>query len=193
MLIGRSQHLSEGIVHAQRPQELPRPLRRVLGAIALVPATTSAVTAIESETYKQLDLFMDVFQRVTPSYVEKVDDDKLIKGAIDGMLASLDPHSAYLDARDFQNLRTKTDGNYGGLGLSVTMDDGAVKVISPTDDSPPRKAGIKAGDYITHLDGKLIYGGDARRGGRQDARRAGHHDPADDLPRRPRRAVRRHR
>src|SRR5690606_19708886 len=108
--------------------------------------------------YKQLDLFMDVFQRVRASYVEKVDDASLIKGAIDGMLASLDPHSSYLDARDFTNLRTQTEGNYGGLGLSVTLEEGVVKVIAPTDDTPAARAGIKAGDYITHIDGKLVYG-----------------------------------
>lgn len=130
----------------------------ILGAIALVPASTSAVTESESETYKQLDLFMDVFQRVRASYVEKVDDAALIKGAIEGMLSSLDPHSSYLDARDFTNLRTQTEGNYGGLGLTVTLDEGVVKVIAPTDDTPAAKAGIKAGDYITHIDGKLIYG-----------------------------------
>ena len=130
----------------------------VLSAIALIPASTSAVTESESKTYKQLDLFMDVFQRVRSSYVEKVDDETLIKGAIEGMLSSLDPHSSYLDARDFQNLRTQTEGNYGGLGLSVTLDEGVVKVIAPTDDTPAARAGIKAGDYITHIDGKLIYG-----------------------------------
>ncbi|MGF7168870.1 carboxyl-terminal processing protease [Sphingobium xanthum] len=130
----------------------------ILGAIALIPASTSAVTESESETYKQLDLFMDVFQRVRASYVEKVDDATLIKGAIEGMLSSLDPHSSYLDARDFTNLRTQTEGSYGGLGLSVTLDEGVVKVIAPTDDTPAAKAGIKAGDYITHIDGKLIYG-----------------------------------
>jgi len=130
----------------------------ILGAIALVPASTSAVTESESETYKQLDLFMDVFQRVRASYVEKVDDATLIKGAIEGMLSNLDPHSSYLDARDFTNLRTQTEGNYGGLGLTVTLDEGVVKVIAPTDDTPAARAGIKAGDYITHIDGKLIYG-----------------------------------
>jgi carboxyl-terminal processing protease len=131
----------------------------VAGAIALVPATTAAIAEGESATYKQLDLFMDVFQRVRADYVDKVDDEKLIKGAIDGMLASLDPHSSYLDNRDFQQLRTQTDGNYGGIGLSVTMEEGAVKVIAPTDDTPAAKAGIKAGDYITHIDGVLVYGG----------------------------------
>src|SRR3546814_3706510 len=102
---------------------------------------------------------MDVFQRVRSDYVDKVDDETLIKGAINGMLSSLDPHSSFLDARDFENLRTQTDGAYGGLGLSVTMEDGAVKVIAPTKGTPADRAGIKAGDYITHLNGELIYGG----------------------------------
>jgi carboxyl-terminal processing protease len=131
----------------------------ILGAIALVPASTSAVTESESATYEQLDLFMDVFQRVRSNYVEKVDDATLIKGAIEGMLSSLDPHSSYLDVRSFQTLRTQTEGSYGGLGLSVTLEEGVVKVIAPTDDTPAARAGIKAGDYITHIDGKLIYGG----------------------------------
>jgi carboxyl-terminal processing protease len=130
-----------------------------LGALALVPATTAALAEAEGSSYKALDEFMDVFQKVRSDYVEKVDDEKLIKGAIDGMLASLDPHSSFLDARDFANLRTQTEGSYGGLGLSVTMEDGAVKVIAPTEDTPAWRAGIKAGDYITHLDGELIYGG----------------------------------
>ena len=130
-----------------------------LGALALIPATTAALADGEASSYKALDEFMDVFQKVRSDYVEKVDDQKLIKGAIDGMLASLDPHSSFLDARDFQNLRTQTEGSYGGLGLSVTQEDGAVKVIAPTQDTPAWRAGIKAVDYITHLDGQLIYGG----------------------------------
>ncbi|MGE4322505.1 MAG: S41 family peptidase [Sphingobium sp.] len=130
-----------------------------LGALALIPATTAALADGEASSYKALDEFMDVFQKVRSDYVEKVDDAKLIKGAIDGMLASLDPHSSFLDARDFANLRTQTEGSYGGLGLSVTQEDGAVKVIAPTQDTPAWRAGIKAGDYITHLDGQLIYGG----------------------------------
>lgn len=130
-----------------------------LGALALIPAATAALAEAEGNSYKSLDEFMDVFQKVRSDYVEKVDDDKLIKGAIEGMLASLDPHSSFLDARDFANLRTQTEGNYGGLGLSVTLEDGAVKVIAPTEDTPAFRAGIKAGDYITHLDGQLIYGG----------------------------------
>tara|TARA_R110000782_G_scaffold182437_6_gene272760 strand:- start:103697 stop:105049 length:1353 start_codon:yes stop_codon:yes gene_type:complete len=130
-----------------------------LGALALVPATTAALAEAEGSNYAALDEFMDVFQKVRTDYVEKVDDEKLIKGAISGMLTSLDPHSSFLDASDFANLKTQTEGSYGGLGLSVTMEDGAVKVIAPTADTPAARAGMKAGDYITHLDGDLIYGG----------------------------------
>jgi carboxyl-terminal processing protease len=130
-----------------------------LSAVALIPAATAALAATDVAAYRELDAFMSVFERVRTDYVEKVDDKKLIKGAIDGMLASLDPHSSYLDARDFNQMRVQTDGNYGGLGLTVTMEDGAVKVIAPTEDSPGFRAGVKAGDYITHLDGTLIYGG----------------------------------
>ncbi|SNS49294.1 carboxyl-terminal processing protease [Sphingomonas laterariae] len=131
----------------------------LVSAVALVPAMTSAIGATEAETFREMDQFMSVFDRVRSEYVDKVDDKTLIKGAIDGMLASLDPHSSYLDSRDYQNLRTQTDGAYGGLGLTVSMEDGAVKIITPTEDTPAFKAGLKAGDYITHLDGKLIYGG----------------------------------
>ncbi len=130
-----------------------------VSAVALIPAATAALAAVDVTTYRELDAFMAVFERVRADYVEKVDDKKLIKGAIDGMLASLDPHSSYLDARDFNQMRIQTDGNYGGLGLTVTLEDGAVKVIAPTEDSPGFRAGIKSGDYITHLNGNLIFGG----------------------------------
>lgn len=131
----------------------------LVSSVALIPAATAAMAAVDANTYKEMDQFLAVFERVRADYVDKVDDKKLIKGAIDGMLASLDPHSSYLDARDFENMRVQTDGNYGGLGLTVSMEDGAVKVIAPTEDSPADKAGIKAGDFITHLDGVLIFGG----------------------------------
>jgi len=130
-----------------------------LSAIAIVPAATAAMAAVDASTYRELDNFINVFERVKVDYVDKVDDQKLIKGAIDGMLASLDPHSSFLDARDFEQMRTQTDGNYGGLGLTVSMEDGAVKVIAPTEDTPAWRAGIKAGDFITHLNGNLIFGG----------------------------------
>lgn len=128
-------------------------------AVALIPATTAGLAAVDAQSGPEFGKLMAVYERIKSNYVEPVDDNKLLKGAIDGMLATLDPHSSYLDARDFENLKTQTDGSYGGLGLSVTLDDGAVKVIAPTKGSPADLAGVKAGDFITHLDGKLIYGG----------------------------------
>jgi len=130
----------------------------LVATIALVPVATGAMAAVDTDTYKQMDKFLDVYNRVKADYVDKVTDEQLIRGAIDGMLASLDPHSSYVDGRDFDNLRIQTEGNYGGLGLSVTMEDGAVKVIAPQEDTPAAKAGLKPGDYITHIDGKLLYG-----------------------------------
>ena len=114
--------------------------------LALVPLATGAMATVDASTQEEISRFMDVFLEVKSNYVEPVSDDKLIEGAINGMLASLDPHSGYLDARDYSNLRTQTDGEYGGLGLSVTMEDGVVKVIAPTADTPADRAGVKAGD-----------------------------------------------
>jgi carboxyl-terminal processing protease len=139
-----------------------RPLLRataLVGALALVPLATSGLAAVDNDTYKELDEFMNVFERVRAEYVEKVDDKTLIKGAINGMLSSLDPHSSFLDATDFQSMKAQTDGNYGGLGLTVSMEDGAVKVITASEDTPASRAGVKAGDYITHLNGQLLFGG----------------------------------
>jgi carboxyl-terminal processing protease len=131
----------------------------LVSAVALVPAATASFAAVDVDTYKELDQFMSVFERVRSEYVETVDDKTLLRGAIDGMLASLDPHSAYMDAKGYKSLMSTTEGNYGGLGLSVTMEDGAVKVITATEDTPAARAGIKAGDYLTHLNGTLVYGG----------------------------------
>ena len=131
----------------------------LVGALCLVPLATEAMAAADTENYREFDQFFEVFNRVKADYVDKVDDQKLIKGAIEGMLSSLDPHSSYVDALDYDNLRILTEGNYGGLGLTVSMEDGAVKVIAPQEDTPAARAGVKAGDYITHIDGKLLFGG----------------------------------
>ena len=152
---------------------MPKPLLRTAALLAagaaiptlVVPAATKAVAATEAapangaDTYKQLDQFMNVFSKVRADYVDKVDDKTLMKGAIQGMLESLDPHSSYMDARDFQQMKMTTDGNYGGLGLTVQLEDGAVKIVTPTEDTPAYRAGLKSGDYITRINGKLIYGG----------------------------------
>ena len=130
----------------------------IAAVLAIIPIGTSAMAAVDSGTYREIDQFMDVFNRVKVEYVDKVDDKTLIKGAISGMLAALDPHSAYETGLDYDNLRIQTSGSYGGLGLTVTMEDGAVKVISPQEDTPGWRAGVKSGDYITHINGKLIYG-----------------------------------
>lgn len=111
-----------------------------------------------SDTYQQLNLFGDVFERVRAQYVDEVTDKQLIESAINGMLIALDPHSSYMNAEDFSDMNVQTRGEFGGLGIEVTMESGIVKVVSPIDDTPAFRAGIKAGDYITHLDGKPVVG-----------------------------------
>src|ERR671919_39021 len=130
----------------------------LVGALALVPVTASSFAAADTTNYQELEKFMSVYERVKANYVEPVDDKTLIKGAIDGMLSALDPHSSYVEASDFDQLKTTTDGNYGGLGLSVSVEDGAVKVVTPTEDTPAWRAGIKSGDFITHINSELLYG-----------------------------------
>ena len=127
-------------------------------AVAMLPATTAGFAEVEGKVSPEFRKLFLIYDEIKKNYVDPVDDDTLIHGAIDGMLGALDPHSAYLDGEALERLQTLIDGNYEGLGISVTMDDGAVKVISPMKGSPAEKAGVKAGDYITHLDGKLIYG-----------------------------------
>jgi carboxyl-terminal processing protease len=126
---------------------------------AMIPDSAAYAQMKKEDPLADMDEFIAVYKRVKASYVDKVDDKQLMEGAIQGMLQTLDPHSAFLDQSDFQSLQTQIDGEYGGLGLSVTLEEGAVKVIAPTADTPADKAGIKTGDYITHLDGKLIVGG----------------------------------
>lgn len=112
----------------------------------------------ETDTYEMLNLFGDVFDRVRADYVEKVKDSDLIEAAINGMLTSLDPHSGYLSAKNFTELQVQTKGEFGGLGIEVTMENGLVKVVSPIDDTPAFKAGIQAGDYISQIDKEQVFG-----------------------------------
>ncbi|GLK85381.1 S41 family peptidase [Ancylobacter defluvii] len=123
--------------------------------LLLEPATAMAAA---SDTYRQLNLFGDVFERVRADYVEKPDDAKLVEAAINGMLASLDPHSTYMDAKDFRDMQVQTRGQFGGLGIEVTMEDGLVKVVAPIDDTPAAKAGVQAGDLIAKLDDEEVKG-----------------------------------
>ena len=129
----------------------------LVSAVALIPATTAGLAAVDARSGPQFGKLLAIYSLVKENYVDKVDDDKLLKGAIDGMLASLDPHSTYLDGPSLQRIETMIDGNYTGLGLSVVEEDGAVKVVSPFKGSPAERAGIKAGDFITHLDGTLYF------------------------------------
>ena len=116
------------------------------------------VEAKNSETYRQLTLFGDVFQRVKEAYVEEVPDKDLVKSAINGMLANLDPHSSFMDDEDFEDMQVQTKGAFGGLGIEVTMEDGFVKVVSPIDDTPADKANIQPGDLIIGIDNEGVYG-----------------------------------
>jgi carboxyl-terminal processing protease len=111
-----------------------------------------------SSVYEQLDLFGDIFERIRAQYVEQVDEEDLIEAAINGMLTSLDPHSSYLSPRDAAAMRVQTRGEFGGLGIEVTQEEGFVKVVSPIDDTPADEAGIEAGDFITHVDGESVLG-----------------------------------
>src|SRR5512132_4258875 len=118
----------------------------------------AAAKAAASDTYRQLNLFGDVFERVRSDYVEKPDDGKLIDSAINGMLQGLDPHSSYMDPKSFKDMQIQTRGEFGGLGIEVTMEDGLVKVVTPIDETPAAKAGVMANDIITQLDGEQVQG-----------------------------------
>jgi carboxyl-terminal processing protease len=138
------------------------------GLIAIVAATMvvfslrqdvgAAASGNSAETYKQLNLFGEVFERVRAEYVDDVSDDTLVESAINGMLTSLDPHSNYLNTKNFNDMKVQTRGEFGGLGIEVSMENGLVKVVSPIDDTPAARAGLKPGDLITHLDGDPVQG-----------------------------------
>ncbi|WP_170559588.1 S41 family peptidase [Ruegeria atlantica] len=135
------------------------------GTVAGVIATTQIAGPLlaqeadrKASVYEQLDLFGDIFERIRAQYVEDVEPEELIEAAIDGMLTSLDPHSSYLSPDDAEQMRVQTRGEFGGLGIEVTQEEGYVKVVSPIDDTPADEAGIEAGDFITHVDGESILG-----------------------------------
>jgi carboxyl-terminal processing protease len=125
---------------------------QVAGPLIAQDATKNA------SVYEQLDLFGDVFERIRAQYVEDVDSKLLVEAAINGMLTSLDPHSSYMDAKAFEDMNTQTRGEFGGLGIEVTMEEGYIKVVSPMDGTPADKAGIKSGDFITSVDGEAVQG-----------------------------------
>ena len=136
-----------------------------MGAIALLTLPITAqvfmpgpATADSSESYRQLNLFGDVFERVRADYVREVTDQELIEAAINGMLTSLDPHSSFLNKKNYTDMKVQTRGQFGGLGIQVTMENGYVKVISPIDDTPAFRAGVKAGDLVTHIDSEAVLG-----------------------------------
>jgi carboxyl-terminal processing protease len=137
----------------------------LVGTVAGVVATTQIAgpliaqeTTDDSSVYEQLDLFGDIFERIRAQYVEEVSTEDLVTAAINGMLTSLDPHSSYLSAKDFDDMQVQTRGEFGGLGIEVTQEEGFIKVISPMDGTPAAKAGILAGDFITHVDGEPLQG-----------------------------------
>jgi len=140
-------------------------LGAALGAAGTLMATQpqlvlmgSSAKAAVADTYRQLNLFGDVFERVRADYVEKPDDSKLIESAINGMLQGLDPHSGYMDSKNYRDMQVQTRGEFGGLGIEVTMEDGLIKVVAPIDDTPAAKAGILANDIITKLDEDQVQG-----------------------------------
>jgi carboxyl-terminal processing protease len=143
---------------------LPLLLGTVLGAGLVTLATKTTVfpegtaRAAASDTYRNLNLFGDVFEKIRSDYVEKPDEQKLVESAINGMLGSLDPHSSYMDAKSFRDMQVQTRGEFGGLGIEVTQEDGAIKVVTPIDDTPASRAGILSGDIITAIDDENVQG-----------------------------------
>jgi carboxyl-terminal processing protease len=135
-------------------------MRKVVlaGASALLLAWVGPAAAQSSDTYRQLNLFGDVFERIRSDFVEEVGDKDLIEAAIKGMLSALDPHSSYLNPETYKEMQVQTRGEFGGLGIEVSMENGLVKVISPIEDTPAFRAGVKPGDFITHLDGEQVLG-----------------------------------
>ena len=136
---------------------LNKSLTKIL--ICLLFSTTTIFSAEnDNKVYEQLNVFGEAFDRINEMYVEEVDVERLIQSAINGMLNSLDPHSGFLPPRSYEDMQIDTKGSFGGLGIEVTQEEGFVKVVSPMDDTPAFRAGVEAGDYITHIDGEPILG-----------------------------------
>ena len=137
-------------------------LAGVISGALITTQLTDPLIAQETKrvksTYENLDLFGDIFERIRSSYVEEIDEEKLIESAISGMLTSLDPHSSYMAPEDFSTMQVQTRGEFGGLGIEVTQENGFIKVVSPIDDTPADNAGIEAGDFITKVDGESTLG-----------------------------------
>ncbi len=133
-------------------------LGATLGVSAFAVTTNSTASEKRAQTFKHLELFAEIVAKAQANYVTEFDEGEAIEAAINGMLASLDPHSSYLDPDDFKDMQAQTSGEYGGLGIEVTAQDGFVKVVSPMDGTPASRAGIKSGDYLTAIDGKSIVG-----------------------------------
>src|ERR1700761_4996376 len=131
-------------------------------AVSLGPQSallvSSGARAAAADTYRQLNLFGDVFEKIRTDYVEKPDEGKLVEAAINGMLSSLDPHSSYMDAKSFREMQVQTKGEFGGLGIEVTQEDGMIKVVTPIDDTPAAKAGVLSGNIITAIDDDAVQG-----------------------------------
>ncbi|MCB1971142.1 MAG: PDZ domain-containing protein, partial [Geminicoccaceae bacterium] len=137
------------------------PIIRAASVLALgstMILATPADAENSNDTFRYLKLFGEVYERVRAEYVEEVSDQELIESAINGMLTSLDPHSSYLDTSKYRDMQVQTRGEFGGLGIEVTMEGGLVKVVSPIDDTPAWRAGMEAGDLITHIDGEPVMG-----------------------------------
>ena len=171
-----------------QPPASGAPIQAAANSASKAPNATAAQQSAMDE--RALNLFSEVFERVRGQYVEKVTDEQLVKAAINGMLTSLDPHSSFLDTEDFAEMQVQTRGEFGGLGIEVTLENGLVKVISPIDDTPASRAGVQTGDLITQIDGEQVMGLTLKRGGGQDAR-AGRHSRSRSRssaarPRRPR-------
>ncbi|HSY87686.1 MAG TPA: S41 family peptidase, partial [Verrucomicrobiae bacterium] len=126
--------------------------------VSLTAAVGQSSNDTNNNTYQQLNLFGDLFEKIRSSYVEPVSDEKLIEAAINGMLTSLDPHSSYMDPKEWDDMQVQTKGEFGGLGIEVTMENGVIKVVSPIDGTPAAKAGIQPGDLIVQIDNKPIMG-----------------------------------